>query len=530
MVPAGYLARSANLRTEMYRIPNKTEAGVAPARNGAERTPSSASAWRSGPAALLLLLFFFSILQAIASAQFSDSFAQSSSHSGARPILIARPAKLENDSVKFINGDSLTGTIESIADGSLSIHLDLLGDAAEFPVRNVSEIAFSGPSNPAPERADVIYLRDGSSLTATVIGLSPDALRARTLPGQQLTLPKDGILGIGLYRSDNVLFENDFAMGKDMGLVPVLGTWNVEKGQLVQTASRAFCRAYVPLVQAGMMRYEWTIDGSHAHNAGLLFFAARYDSRFGHTAYMVMLKDRMVYLYKVIAERRNQAWRERVKSAGSLIHLAVEYDPRTGEIVVRSGEDVVVRLVDPDPLRRGEYVLLHTEGKAAFESVRVTHLVGAIRGLPLDAAADTLLLSNGDRVSGEVVGISDEVILRNPYAVSDTPVDKAAVSSIVFANTAGDAVAEEPKLPRITLWNGDKIFARVLDLHEDQVILEPRFTERLVLARSCLREVIFPESSSAATSEDASADGPAEASEDGQIDFTDFVVPDQEGE
>ena len=148
----------------------------------------------------------------------------------------------------------------------------------------------------------------------------------------------------------------------------------------------------------------------------------------------------------------------------------------------------------------------------------------------MDAETDTLLLSNGDRVSGEVVEISDQVILRNPYAVSDTPVDKAAVCSIVFANAAGDAVVEEPTLPRITLWNGDKILAHIVSLDTDKIVLRPSFVGKLLIAKSDLREIVFPESLSAVTSGDSSADGPAEASEDGQIDLTDFVAPDQEEE
>ncbi len=395
---------------------------------------------------------------------------------------------------------------------------------------SLSSISFAGPPNPASERADVIYLRDGGSLTARVSGLSPDVLQVTTLPGQQIAIPKRDLIGLGFHSPNGVLFDSDFSPGKDMGFVPVMGTWNVEKGQLVQTAPKPFCRAYLPLVQSGMVRYEWTTDASQAHNAGLLFYAARYDTRFGQLAYLVMLKNRMVYLYKVVAERRHQAWRERVKSAGSRVPLAVEYNPRTGEIVVRSGEEPVIRLVDPDPIRHGEYVILHTEGKATYDDIRVTHLVGAAHDWIPEGDLDTLLLSNGDRVSGKVVQISDEILLRNAYAPSETPIDRAAVRSIVFANPGGHPPVEEPNLPQITLWNGDKIFAQVLSLDEDKITLNPCFTERLVLARSRLREIVFPEVRAAASSQDASADGAGGASEDGRIDLTDFTLADQEEE
>jgi hypothetical protein len=452
------------------------------------------------------------------------------SSSTARPILIARPAKLETDSVKFVNGDSLTGTIESIAGQDFFIRLDSLGDALRFPTGNLSSLSFVGPPNPVRERSDVIYLRDGGSLTARVTGLGPEALQVTTFPGQQIAIPKRHLMGLGFHTLNGVLFDNDFSPGKDLGFVPVMGTWNVEKGQLVQTAPKPFCRAYLPLVQSGMVRYEWTTDASQAHNAGLLFCAARYDTRFGQLAYLVMLKNRMVYLYKVVAERRHQAWRERVKSSDSRVRLAVEYDPRTGEIVVRSDEEPLIRLVDPDPIRHGEYVILHTEGKAAYDDIRVTHLVGAAHDWIPEGDLDTLLLSNGDRVSGKVVQISDQILLQNAYASPETPIDRAAVRSIVFANPGGDDLIEEPNLPQVTLWNGDTILAQVLSLDEDKITLKPCFTERLVLARSHLREIVFPEEHAAASTQDASADGARGASEGGRIDLTDFTLADQEGE
>jgi len=407
-----------------------------------------------------------------------------------RPIFSLSP-QIAQDSAKFVNGDHLTGTIEAIEQGKASFSLDLIGEKVEFPLENFSRISFTGPPSSPPERSDTIYLRDGSYLTATVAALSPDVVEGETLSGQEITIPRSRIAGIGFYRPDDVLFENDFSHRGEMGFVPVTGGWKVEKGQLVQASPVPFCRAYVRRLQAGMMRYEWTTDASMSYNTGLLFFASTYNTRFGQSGYMVALRGKDVYFYKIIGERRYHGRKERVKSPGSLVRLRADYDPRSGEIVLWTGNDVLMRLFDSNPIPRGEYVLLHTEGKGAFDDVRISHLVGTIDALTPEEKLDTVLLSNGDRVSGQVVEISEHILLKNPYAPGETPIDRRRVRSIAFAASHQGPPPEATAPPRISLWNGDLIFGTLVSMDDRDLTLKPSFVEHLVIARASLRTITF---------------------------------------
>ncbi|NQT82554.1 hypothetical protein HQ563_06000 [bacterium] len=421
------------------------------------------------------------------------------------PVLLPVASHVAHDSVKFVNGDKLTGTVEAIEKGNVLFMLDLISERAEFPVENFSEISFAGPPNSPPERSDAIYVADGSYFSAEVRGLNPDAVEAKTLSGQEIAIPRDEVAGIGFYHPDDTLFENDFSSPGEMGLVPVLGGWKVEKGQFVQASPLPFCRAYVRVVQEEMMRYEWVMDVTKSRNAGLLFFASRYDTRYGQLAYMVMLRGREVYFYKVIGGRRHQGWRERVKSPGSLVRLRAEYDPRNGEIVLWSGNDILMRLFDPNPIRRGEYVLLHTEGKAAFDDLRISRLVGTIDGVAPKGDLDMVLLSNGDRVSGRVIEIFEDVVLKSPYSPIETAIDKGQVRSIAFAVPRNGVLAKGRLLPRVSLWNGDIILGRIVGLDDRSLTLKLPFIEELVIARTSLRGITFQRASSSASLPDSAA-------------------------
>jgi len=437
---------------------------------------------------LVILAFLLQSLRLCVSAGITIQSEPSFPPPGAQTLLSVNPQEAR-DSARFVNGDRLTGTVNGMEEQEVLFTLDLTDETARFPVKNFAEVRFAGPPYPPPERSDVVYLRDGSYLTARVSGLKSAFVEAETAFGQTLAIPRGEVMGMGFHRRDDVLFENDFSQGKETGLVSVFGSWRVEKGQLVQAAPLPFCRAYVAAWQAGVTRYEWTIDVSRSRIAGLAFFASRYDRRLGQLAYMVMLRRRELYLYKIIGRAKHQGGRKRIETSDSLVRLRAEYDPRSGELVVWVGNDIVVRALDPNPIRRGEYVLLHTEGQAAFDDVRITHLVGTIPSAPAEGERDMLLLSNGDSVSGTVVGISEKVVLKSPYTPAESPIDRGKVRCIAFAARPGDTRPEATDLPRISLWNGDLIFGAILGMDDRGLTVKSSFACELVIPKNQLRAI-----------------------------------------
>jgi len=439
---------------------------------------------------VLILLFLLPAHFSVSAVPLVQGPAPLSSPPPRQPFLSIAP-RLGYDSAKFVNGDRLTGTLKAIDRGKVSFRLRLIEETAEFPVENLSEISLAGPPRSPPKRSDAIYLRDGSYLTASVTGVTSELLEAETSLGQTITIPKNEVIGIGFHRSDDVPFQSDFSQREETGLIPARGSWRVEKGRFVQGAPLPFCRAYVPVVQTGMMRYEWATDLSKSKTAGLLFFASRADTRFGQLAYMVMLRGKDTCLYKIVGGARHYAAKKRIQSAGPLVHFRAEYDPRNGEIVVWEENDILMRVFDPRPIRRGEYVLLHTEGKAAFDDVKIRHLVGTIQSVPPEGELDVVLLSNGDSVSGEVVGISEQVVLKNRYTPVETPIDRGRVRSIVFALSPGETQAEETDSPRISLWNGDLILGSIVGMDERKVTVRSSFAPELVIPKANLRTITF---------------------------------------
>jgi hypothetical protein len=418
------------------------------------------------------------------------------------PAPVSLPIEVAHDSVKFVNGDHISGTVKSISNGELSFTLDLAEETLSFRIENVSELTFAGPPQPPPESRDAVYLREGSYLSATVTALRQDAVEAVTPSGQQLVIPKEHIAGIGFHRPNDIVFQSDFSSKAEMGLTSVLGSWDVEKGQLVQASPTAFCRGYVPVVQSGVMRYEWAMELSGTVIGGLCFYASRPESRFGDLSYMVIARGRQLYFNKVIGEARHQGQRKDISQTETLVRFKVEYDSRSGETLICTDGKPLMRFRDPSPLRSGSYVLLHTEGRAVFDDLRITNIVGGIEGLASDPGLDTIILSNGDRVSGRITSISDILTLRSSYVPEETPVPRDRVRSIVFAS--GDSLPRRRTVisPEITFWNGDHIFGAITSLDELTVVIEMPLIAEVSAPRVNLRSIRFPRGDSSARDTD----------------------------
>lgn len=408
------------------------------------------------------------------------------------PVPISLPIEVAQDSVKFVNGDHISGTVKSISNGELSFTLDLTEGTLSFPIHNVSELTFAGPPQPPAELRDVIYLGDGSYFTATVTAIEPTAIEAATTTGQQLVIPKKQVAGVGFHHPSDIIFQSDFSSKAEMGLIPVLGSWDVEKGQLVQASSTAFCRAYVPVVQSGLMRYEWAMELQGTATGGLCFFASNPQARFGELSYMVIARGRQLYFNKIIGEARHQGQRKDIPQTETLVRFLVEYDSRNGETLVCTDGKPLMRFRDANPLRSGNYVLLHTEGRAVFDDLKITHIVGGIEGIVSNPSLDTVLLSNGDRVSGHVTSTAEMAMLRSFYTSEETPVPRCSVRSVAFASGDAEPGRRAASFPEITFWNGDRIFGELIACDDLTGIVEMSLIRELSVLRGNLRAIKFP--------------------------------------
>jgi len=413
-----------------------------------------------------------------------------------------------SDAIYLRDGSRLSATIRRLTPGGLEVvvggGLEAIGASAGGSAAREDDQTPFGPRafmEPVPEPAstnDYPTVQNSDPSSPPDPALAPK--RERTI-----VIPKSEIAGIGLYRPDDVLLESDFSSREKMRFVPLLGSWSVEKDRLVQASPLPFCRAYVRVVQAGVMRYEWATEISSSSICGIAFCVERSDTRLGDSAYMAMIRGDMLHFYRIIGEARHEGRRDRINSSGPLVRFRIEYDPRSGEIVVWAEGEMLMRLVDPDPLQGGEYVVLHTEGPAAFDDIKVTHLVGGIKGLSPVSDSDTVVLSNGDRVSGQVVGISEKVVLKNLYAPAEMTIDRSNVRSIAFGFSSAGPNVTRTDLPQISLWNGDVIYAEITAMDAYSATLKPSFAPGLVVPRTSLRTIAFVPSRSRLDETDSSS-------------------------
>jgi len=112
-------------------------------------------------------------------------------------------------------------------------------------------------------------------------------------------------------------------------------------------------------------------------------------------------------------------------------------------------------------------------GRAAFDDVRVEQLGGDATVAEEEAGKDVVVLSNGDRIAGEVVEISkDKVVVARALPARSGPenlaMDRGKVLRVVF----GGRTCIPVKRSSIVFWDETRLEGDVRSLENDVVEVE----------------------------------------------------------
>jgi len=341
---------------------------------------------------------------------------------------VGKEAAVREDFVRFTNGDVLSGKVDGIIDGEVVMKPEMAEEMLSTPAGVVKEVVFKdkplrgerfekegSPVEALPSQslvADRVVLVNGESLSGKIEEMKEGKV-ALTLPSsQEVEVEWENVAGVAFYREEEVLAQESFEAGLPEGIRFEGGRWCTQRGWLLQADSRAAeCYASLPVTQTGEVVYEWSVNSTVGRSTGMYFMASD-PGLSQERAYSVRVLRDYVYVYICMNREEVHCGSYKISLFRNRNEVRLECDSHRGRIELWIDGMEVGRWESSVPIRRGKYVVLRADGRAAFDDIRIVRKGGAGR---VELAADqgerdVLTLVNGDEISGKVTGISEKTV------------------------------------------------------------------------------------------------------------------------
>jgi hypothetical protein len=408
---------------------------------------------------------------------------------------IPREKAVEQDVVRFTNGDVLTGEIEEIAERVITLNPEMGENSLTIPIGAVKEVVFKNGEKRDSFPGDRVILVNGESLIAMVQAMKEDRLFLRLPSAQAVEMDLGNVAAIAFYRGKEVLAEEEFEGDLPTAMTFEKGRWRTQKGWLLQSDSRATeCLASLPVTQTGTLTYEWTVNTAVGRSTGLYFMASE-PGLSQERAYFVRVLSKYVYVYLCMNGEEVYCGSYRTSSYRSRNEVRLECDADRGFIEVWIDEAEVGRWHSSVPIKLGKYVVLRADGRAAFDSFRVSREEGAARpDVKSSEGGNVFKFINGDRIVGEMTGISERFVsfTRDEGKVTGQ-IEKEKLLYVGFDKE----ITQWPRGAKGTVvfvtWTGDRISGELLWLKGDVARIKSDMVGMIDLRRSDVGKVIFQE-------------------------------------
>ena len=400
--------------------------------------------------------------------------------------------KTEWDTLHLRNEDKVSGTIERIAEGVAVLRSEFLAEPMRIPLKNVHEIEFkdrveesSRRQAPARVRAEAsapgegterassggrgerpgkVIFANGDSLSVDVTGYDREQLTVTTDFDGERRIGREYVSGIIFERDARVVYRADFEDGNSAGFKSTSGEWTASRGTFGPSEETEWTGAHLRLRQEGHVRYRWTQseEDNRGTEAWLSFFARHFDHYAPGEAYQVRSSPFSVTLYRTIQNNAQHVATFGLSERKSTRRFEVEHDSRTGLFRLKVDGEELTAGVFASPIPRGEYVVLGAQAKHRFDDIVIEQVSEAVLPEERDAAdlKDCVLLTNGDRLSGKVIALSEgKARIETGYSGGTTEMPVTEISAVRFG---GSVETETAELPVVLFRNGDRLSAEVV--------------------------------------------------------------------
>jgi len=400
----------------------------------------------------------------------------------------------ESDAVFFANGDVLSGRVLKIDEDVVHFEAKMVEGTVKIPFESLKRLELQRRLPGEDEGDDEIALVEGGRFRVSIERTEGENLLYRTgssSDSAREVLPLDRIACVALGGEPQVILQEEFAEGTHVAFVKDQGDWVVDQGLFLRIGSTPHeAKAYANVRQWGRMRYCWTLDTTKRRCGGMYILAADQGASAGD-AYQIYLEGNGLVVNKVTKRGRFQSFFCQVTSVKPRARFEVEYNCETGQMGIWLDGRRMANLRDRSPIASGKYVVLRAVGNAAFDDVRVECLGGGGAALSEEEKGkDVVLVRNGDRIFGNVKGISEgEVIVMAEGEGGEVKADRRMVSQIVFGGRTSPAA----KGAGIVFWNANRLAGKVRSLGDHAVVVENETVGKLTFDVAWVEEIVFEE-------------------------------------
>jgi hypothetical protein len=356
---------------------------------------------------------------------------------------VAPEEEVNQDYVRFANGDILTGEVWEIADGEVRImpemaglpalarkprtgpsapcalpggagpngqglpalaRLNGQGRSVAIPVEAVKEVVFKDNEKRSPFAAERLVLVNGESLPARVIGVREGKIVAQLPSSQEVDRSGRGgggtgfqpvnhgqdayatveigladVAAIGFYRKEETLAEEGFASGLPPTMRFEGGRWCTQNGWLLQTISQA-TESFASLPLSQTGVVAYEWTvNTTVGRSTGLYFMASDPGLSQKRACFVRVLRNYVYLYLCMDNEEVYCGSYRISLYRSRNEVSLTCDSDRGLIEASIDGSQVGRWLSSVPIKMGKYVVLRADGRAAFDDFRIVQKAGAAR-------------------------------------------------------------------------------------------------------------------------------------------------------
>ncbi|MES2982682.1 MAG: hypothetical protein V4727_10240 [Verrucomicrobiota bacterium] len=427
--------------------------------------------------------------------------------------------------VRFANGDKLSGNAIALNMDTLTWESELLKDQARFKLNQILDLQLpSKMDNKSAEEAGheaILELTNGDSVKGLLVGLNDNEIRIKTWYAGELVFRRLNVKSIAISKNSRVLYRGPLGMD-GWTLSGEEGTWTFENNELLSKSTGSIGRE---INFTDEVKISYDVSGKAMMRTKLIFFATDIKTATPNTGYEVLFQGSMIRIRRLSDNNWLDTKRiSRQFQANEKSNIAIQISRKSRKIMILI-DDQLQGIWEEDALEtstgKGLQFLAEGTTEMAVSNILVTEWDGFVdeslaeelevldprvrmlnmqmnRGgmqmetppEPAELPEGRMMLSNGDTLEGEVLGIEGEMIkIKTPFAEVVFPVHRINNIALKKANL------ETPKLyngdVRAVLADGSKFVFRLDDVKDGKLIGFSQNFGRAEFVQSAFKRIEF---------------------------------------
>jgi len=366
------------------------------------------------------------------------------------------PAEEDQDQsiVRFSNGDQLTGSMLGLTLDKLNWKSEILNKPAEFGLEHVLELNMPATMETADVgeagHEAVLGMTNGDSIRGQITGLKDDEIRLNTWYAGELVFRRVNVKSVKITRTSDVYYRGPGGM-EGWVYEEDQGGWSYKSGALISDSSGGIARE-IDFPAESKIAFDASWRG--AFRPRIIFYSNDVKSTSPDAGYEMVFQGNSVHLKR----SGSNTWIGHSTKAGVLreqekARIEIRTSLKTGKILLFVDDEFIDmwedEKVDADSLGKGFHFISQDNAPLRISNILVSEWDGYTDDVPKqqdqfqgrgirggfgfeddfekkdeeEVLEGRMVLSNGDTIEGEVMGIEGDMIkVKTPLSEVTFPI------------------------------------------------------------------------------------------------------------